>query len=119
MEMKLTRTTLGFADYTANAATTGVANVVVLPANAVVADAFAKAGANFTGGAISAVTAQLGYSGTTNALLAATSVFTGTPVIGDADAEKGGDLDGAASAIYTASKTIQLLLTSTGANLTA
>lgn len=121
MEFKLTRRTITHADLTA-AATTEVETILTYPANTVIANAFIKVVTAFTGGGVGSCVVELGQTAVdVDAYLKSTSVFSGTPVIGDALAEKGDSIKDALVCVKTSSGTVDLLFTvdTTTAALTA
>lgn len=60
-----------------------------VPAKTKIQRVVAECTANFTGGGAGAVTVSVGPTGSETGYLVATSIFSGTPVIGDAEAELG------------------------------
>ena len=110
--------TVRAADLTAAATTEAL--TVAFPATAYPLRAVLNVGEYFAGGSISAMTAQVGDSGDTDALCAALDVF-GTTTLGDwtvatdsAEAEYG-----ATGPSLEASYGLQILLTATGDNVDA
>jgi hypothetical protein len=99
-------------DFTA-AATTQTYTLMTLFAGHVVTAAAYKVVTFVLGGAISAVTLQVGFTGTTNGFIAATSVFTG----GTAFVGGGGASFAGSGRTFTAASALVAVLTTTTANV--
>lgn len=103
-------------DFTA-AATTQTYNLgPVVPLGAIVDNCAVKVVTALSGGAVSAATIQVGYTGTTNGFIAATTVFTGatTPIVA-----AGADLASTPGKGFTAATQLVAVLTTTTANVNA
>jgi hypothetical protein len=109
----------------AAAATTADKVIAVLPAKTRLVGIVAETTQNYTGGAVSAATLIVGKTTGGNEYLVSHSVFSGTPVVGNADADlgtsinranavQGGDLPS-----WTATTNISVRLTTTSANTNA
>lgn len=90
------------------------------PQKCLVRRVLADVRAVFTGGTLSAMTVQVGVSGTANKYLAAGSVFAGATQLGDVVAEIGaGCVDASRADTNWTSTAIQALFTATGDNCNA
>lgn len=86
-----------------------------VPAKTKIQRVIAHATADFTGGGNTAVTVSVGTTGTETIYLVANSIFSGTPVLGDAEAELGTALAGGIGHIpsFTGTTAIVARFTST------
>lgn len=88
-----------------------------VPANAIVDNCAVKLVTVVAGGAIASATIQVGYTGTTNGFIAATSVFTGATA--GAIAAAGADLASTPGKGFTAATQLVAVLTTTTGNVSA
>lgn len=116
MERRLVRLAVPYTDVE-TAATTKTITLHATPANALIDGVLVNVTTAFSGGSISAITVQVGYSSDTDNLILPRSVAS-TGQIGAEPTDLGEALGNLKSYFVTSARTHQLLFTATGANLT-
>lgn len=126
LKIKIAKITKTYSDFSA-AVLTNTVNLIVLPANTLLIDAFAKLNTEFSGGAIASYYIQVGYATDVDAILDENDVVNGINVFTGAGTgfkckaqnEKGADFGTfyTTSTIYASATTVQAKATVTVANL--
>jgi hypothetical protein len=100
------------------AATTINYDITGFPAGAVIVGAFFRATQNWAGGTLASATFSAGTTGAPTAYIAATSVFTGAPIVKTGTTLVPGTFVNAASPLLAGTIRTQLILSANGTNLT-